>query len=110
MSTASLLRQPQFRRIFLAQTVSTLGDNIAPIAVAFAVLATRDSAVDLGLVLAARVLPLALFIVIGGAWADRLPRKTIMVASLGSRALFWRVGACFGIAIAAGTALLVLWP
>ena len=77
----SVLRLPQFRRIFLAQTVSTLGDNIAPIAVAFAVLATRDSAVDLGLVLAARVLPLALFIVIGGAWADRLPRKSIMVAS-----------------------------
>ena len=61
MSTVSLLRQPQFRRIFLAQTVSTLGDNIAPIAVAFAVLATRESAVDLGLVLAARMLPLALF-------------------------------------------------
>ena len=77
----SVLRLPQFRRIFLAQTVSTLGDNIAPIAVAFAVLATRDSAVDLGLVLAARVLPLALFIVIGGAWADRLPRKSIMVVS-----------------------------
>jgi MFS family permease len=81
MSTASLLRLPQFRRIFLAQTVSTLGDNIAPIAVAFAVLATRDSAIDLGLVLAARTLPLALFIVIGGAWADRLPRKSIMVVS-----------------------------
>jgi len=77
----AVLRLPQFRRIFLAQTVSTLGDNIAPIAVAFAVLATRDSAVDLGLVLAARVLPLALFIVIGGAWADRLPRKSIMVVS-----------------------------
>ena len=77
----SVLRLPQFRRIFLAQTVSTLGDNIAPIVVAFAVLATRDSAVDLGLVLAARMLPLALFVVIGGAWADRLPRKSIMVAS-----------------------------
>jgi predicted MFS family arabinose efflux permease len=81
MSMFSVLRQPQFRRIFLAQSVSTLGDNIAPIAVAFAVLATRDSAVDLGLVLAARTLPLVLFVIIGGAWADRLPRKSIMVAS-----------------------------
>jgi MFS family permease len=81
MSMFSVLRQPQFRRIFLAQSVSTLGDNVAPIAVAFAVLATRDSAVDLGLVLAARTLPLVLFVIIGGAWADRLPRKGIMVAS-----------------------------
>ena len=81
MSTVSLLRHAQFRRIFLATSVSTLGNNIAPIAVAFAVLATRHSAIDLGLVLAARTLPLALLSVIGGAWADRLPRKSLMVAS-----------------------------
>jgi MFS family permease len=81
MSAATLLREPQFRRIFLAQTVSTLGDNIAPIAIAFAVLATTHSATDLGLVLAARTLPLVVFVLLGGAWADRLPRKGLMVAS-----------------------------
>jgi MFS family permease len=81
MSAITLLREPHFRRIFLAQSVSTLGDNIAPIAVTFAVLATQHSATDLGLVLAARTLPLVLFVVIGGAWADRLPRKSLMVAS-----------------------------
>ena len=52
MSALTLLREPQFRRIFLAQSVSTLGDQIAPIAVAFAVLATTHSATALGLVLA----------------------------------------------------------
>ena len=31
--------------------------------------------------LAARTLPLVIFLLIGGAWADRLPRKRIMVAS-----------------------------
>jgi MFS family permease len=81
MSAVTLLREPQFRRIFLAQSVSTLGDSIAPIAVAFAVLATSHSATDLGLVLAARTLPLVIFVLIGGAWADRLPRKPLMVTS-----------------------------
>ena len=76
-----LLREPQFRRIFLAQAVSTLGDNVAPIAIAFAVLATTHSATDLGLVLAARTIPLVVFVLVGGAWADRLPRKGLMVAS-----------------------------
>ncbi len=81
MKAVALLREPQFRRIFLAQSVSTLGDQIAPIAVAFAVLATTHSATALGLVLAGRTVPLVLFVLLGGAWADRLPRKSIMVAS-----------------------------
>jgi MFS family permease len=92
MSTLTLFREPQFRRIFLSQSISTLGDQIAPIAIAFAVLATTHSASDLGLVLAARTLPLVAFVVLGGAWADRLPRKTIMVASdlvrLGTQGVF----------------------
>ncbi len=81
MSALALLREPQFRRICLAQSVSTLGDQIAPIAVTFAVLATTHSATALGLVLAARTVPLVLFLLLGGAWADRLPRKSIMVVS-----------------------------
>jgi MFS family permease len=92
MNTMSLLRLPQFRRIFLAQSVSNLGDNIAPIAIAFAVLATTHSATALGLVLTARTVPLVLFVILGGAWADRLPRKTLMVASdlarLGTQGVF----------------------
>lgn len=81
MSALTLLREPQFRRIFLAQSVSTLGDQIASIAVAFAVLATTHSATALGLMLAGRTVPLVVFVLLGGAWADRLPRKSLMVTS-----------------------------
>jgi MFS family permease len=81
MSALALLRQSQFRRIFLAQSISTLGDQIAPIAVAFAVLEVTGSGAALGLVLAARTLPMVVFLLLGGAWADRLPRKSIMVVS-----------------------------
>ena len=81
MTALTLWREPQFRRIFLAQSVSTLGDQIASIAVAFAVLATTHSATALGLVLAGRTVPLVVFVLLGGAWADRLPRKSLMVTS-----------------------------
>jgi predicted MFS family arabinose efflux permease len=80
-----LHRQPAFRRIFCAQAVSLFGDAVAPIAVAFAVLERTGSGADLGLVLAARALPMAAFLLLGGVWADRLPRRAVMVVSDVSR-------------------------
>lgn len=81
MSALAVLRRSQFRQAFLANTISSLGNNVATVAVAFAILTTRHSAVDLGIVLAARLVPLAVLSVVGGAWADRLPRRAVMVAS-----------------------------
>src|SRR5690349_14952594 len=48
---------------------------------AFAVLDLTHSASDLGLVLAARTIPLVVFILVGGVWADRLPRQRLMITS-----------------------------
>lgn len=54
---------------------------MAPVALAFAVLEIRDSATALGVVLAARMAPTVLFLVVGGVIADRLPRTTVLVGS-----------------------------
>ncbi|MEV0694772.1 MFS transporter [Streptomyces sp. NPDC050388] len=61
--------------------VTSLGSHGALIASAFAVLAAGGDAGDVGLVAAARTLPLVLFLLIGGAVADRLPRHRVMVAA-----------------------------
>ncbi|MGW5972282.1 MFS transporter [Streptomyces sp. NPDC055186] len=61
--------------------VTSLGSHGALIASAFAVLAAGGGAGDVGLVAAARTLPLVLFLLIGGAVADRLPRHHVMVAA-----------------------------
>ncbi len=61
--------------------MSLAGSAIAPIALAFAVLDLTGSASDLGLVLAAGWLPQIVFILVGGVWADRLPRNVVMVGS-----------------------------
>lgn len=58
-----------------------LGDAIVPVALAFAVLDIEKSASALGLVLASYTVPRVLFILVGGVWADRLPRNLVMVAA-----------------------------
>ncbi|MFF3652785.1 MFS transporter [Streptomyces sp. NPDC002181] len=64
-----------------AAVVTNLGSHGALIASAFAVLEAGGSGGDVGLVAAARTLPLVLFLLIGGALADRLPRHRVMVAA-----------------------------
>jgi MFS family permease len=71
----------EFRLLFLARGISFFGSAIAPVAIAFAVLELTGSASDLGLVLAARMIPQLVFMLVGGVWADRLPRHLVMFAS-----------------------------
>ena len=76
------LRERRFRLLWLGQTTSTLGDGLVPVALAFAVIKTLDgTATELGLVLAAETVPLVLFVLVGGVWADRLPRQMVMLVS-----------------------------
>jgi MFS family permease len=81
-ASAAPLREREFRLLFLGRTVSVAGSAIAPIALAFAVLELTDSSASaLGLVLAARTVPQIVFLLLGGVWADRLPRHLVMVGS-----------------------------
>jgi MFS family permease len=64
-----------------AAFVTNLGSHGALIAAAFAVLDAGGDSGDVGLVAAARTLPLVVFLLIGGAVADRLPRHRVMVAA-----------------------------
>jgi MFS family permease len=81
------LREPAFRNLFAGQALSRLGDRIAPIALAFGVIQSGGSAGELGLVVAAGSIPFALFALAAGVWADRIPRRRVMIASDAVRAL-----------------------
>jgi predicted MFS family arabinose efflux permease len=76
-----LFRERPFTLLFAAQTVSLFGDAIAPIALAFAVLDLTSSATDLGFAVAARTLPMIVFVLAGGVWADRLPQQRLMIGA-----------------------------
>jgi MFS family permease len=75
------LAHQEFRLLFVGRAVSFLGNAVAPVALAFAVLDLTGSKSDLGLLLAARTLTQVLFLLVGGTVADRLPRHHVMVGS-----------------------------
>ena len=81
MTALAPLRHREFRLLFVGRATTILGSAMAPVALAFAVLDITGSKTDLGLVLAARAVPQLLFLLVGGIWADRLPRHRVMVAS-----------------------------
>ncbi|MFN8160833.1 MAG: MFS transporter [Solirubrobacterales bacterium] len=75
------LRHRDFRLLWLAGSASVVGDAIVTVALALFVIDRTGSATDLGLVMAGYSLPLVGFLLIGGVWADRLPRHRLMVAT-----------------------------
>ena len=75
-----VLHERNFARYVVASTVSTLGTGMATVALAFAVL-EFGGATELGIVLLAREIPIIVFVLLGGVFADRLPRRTILVTS-----------------------------
>jgi MFS family permease len=95
-----VLRHPNFRYLFLGQAASAVGDRVVVVALALFITQRTGSPTDLGLVLGAQTLPLVTLLLIGGVWADRLPRHRIMVAADLTRAALHTVVA---ILIFAGT-------
>jgi MFS family permease len=77
----AVLRETEFRKLFIGQATSVVGVMFTVVALPFAVLAIGGSATDIGLVEAANLVPLAVFLLIGGVWADRLPRQRVMLAA-----------------------------
>jgi MFS family permease len=79
------LRRPTFAWFLAGRLTSMLGSAMAPVALAFAVLNVAHRAMDLGVVLAANVIPHLLLLAVGGATADRLGRRAVLLAvNLGS--------------------------
>ncbi len=80
-SDLDVLRLRDFRLVFGAALVSLIGDGVVPVALAFAVLDLTGSATDLGIVLAAGTIALVASLLVGGVVADRVGRRTVMIAA-----------------------------
>jgi MFS family permease len=75
-----LRRYPPFVRFWLASTVSDFGTYITSVALSVLILVTMSgTALDQGLVNAARWAPYLLFGLVAGVWIDRLPRRTVLI-------------------------------
>ena len=74
-----LLRaNPRYRRYFAARWTNTVGTTVAPLGLAFAVLAQGGGATGLGIVLAGGPLVYLLVMPVAGVAGDRLPRNKII--------------------------------
>ncbi|HEY3480932.1 MAG TPA: MFS transporter [Streptomyces sp.] len=77
----SALSDKDFRWFFTGYLTSKLGTAMAPVATAFAVLHTGAGPGGLGWVMAARIVPVVLLLLLGGVFADRLGGRRVMIAS-----------------------------
>jgi MFS family permease len=96
-SRLGALQEQRFRLLWTAHSLSAIGDSMIIVAVAFAALKIGGSPTAVGLVFAANLVPRAGLMLVGGVWADRLPRQWVMLTSDLVR----------GVSQAAGAALLL---
>jgi DHA3 family tetracycline resistance protein-like MFS transporter len=81
-----VLSNRQFALLWSGQTVSQFGDGILSVALPLLVLTITKNATDLGLVVAARLVPTVVLLLLGGAVTDRVSRRLAMLTSDACRA------------------------
>ena len=82
-----LLRIPDFRRLYLAQSISDIGDGMTYLALFLLVLDLTGSTAAIALMSILVALPPVTVGLFAGAWADRHDRRRIMIASDSLRAI-----------------------
>ena len=80
-STVSVLRNYNFRMLWIGQGTSLLGDQFFMIALPWLVLKLTSDPLALGTILALIGVPRAIFMLVGGAFTDRYPARLIMLIS-----------------------------
>lgn len=87
------LRTPDFRRLWLAGVVTVIGGNLTIFAVPVQLYVMTQNSVYVGLAGAFALVPLVVFGLLGGAWADAMDRRLLLIiASCGlavSSVLLW---------------------
>ena len=83
----ALLSFPAYRALLISGILTVVAMSAFPVALAVTVLDAGGSATTLGIILAVRVLSGVVMAPVGGVWADRLPRRTILILADGFRAI-----------------------
>ena len=81
LRTFTSLRQRNFRLFWFGQMVSVIGTWMQSIGQAWLVLEVTHSAWQLGLVGALQALPILLFSLFGGVFADRWPKRRVLLVT-----------------------------
>ncbi|MBB4911058.1 MFS transporter [Actinophytocola algeriensis] len=71
----------RFGWFFVGRTVDLAGSSMTTVALALAVLQASGGMTDLGVVLAANLVPTLVLLLVGGAVADRVSRRTVLIVT-----------------------------
>ena len=83
-----VFRRADFRRLWLAQSISLVGSQVSLLALPLvAVLVIRATPAEMGVLGAVQFTPILVVGQIAGAWVDRVPRRPLLVGSDLGRAL-----------------------
>jgi len=100
-----LRRYPAFRRLFVGQTISTFGSEIAAVAAPFQLYELTHSTLQVGLLSLCELVPLLTLTIVGGAVADALDRRRLLLVT---ELLLAAISA--GLAVNASLAHPRVWP
>jgi MFS family permease len=81
----AVLRSADFRKLWIANNLSLIGDFFSYVALAWLVLQLTGSSLALGGVLVAQAVPRSVLMLVGGAFVDRVSARVTMLGSMGLR-------------------------
>src|SRR6187455_3024146 len=103
MADTRPLRNPHFRRLWLANIVTVVGAQLTVVAVPVQIYAQTGSSAYVGLTGLFGLVPLVVFGLYGGALADVFDRRTILIVTtsglIATSALFWLQALSGGIGV-----------
>ncbi|MFL5977091.1 MAG: MFS transporter [Gaiellaceae bacterium] len=76
-----LRRRPPFRRLFIGQTISTFGSEIAAVAAPFQLYQLTHSTLQVGLLSICELIPLLTLTIVGGAIADAVDKRRLLLVT-----------------------------
>jgi DHA3 family tetracycline resistance protein-like MFS transporter len=104
LALVELARHREPRLLVFGQAVSSFGDGVSVVALTLLILTTTHSASELSWFVAARMIPLVVFLLLGGAIVDRFSRRTLLLISDTARALLTGI-----LVVMLGTGVLRFW-
>jgi MFS family permease len=95
---------PNYRRFFVGQVFARCGAWVQTVAEIWLVLSLTGSGVSLGLTTALQFAPMLLLGAWAGVWADRMPKRRILIAAQG-----WMVAPVLALLLLTATGAVELW-
>ena len=105
MDVTPLRVSRDFRRLFVGRSISDFGDEIVAVVIPFQVYEITGSTLAVGLLGLVELVPVFVFPIVGGAFADALERRRLMITTHAILALM-----SAGMAVNACLDEPLLWP